>query len=316
MGKSFDQYYQDKLLPNLLILEEKRKKNKKFGVIAFVFVFLTYLIANIFLYYDLAILVGFISIIPALIFFFFKKSPIKEDFKNLIVAKIVKYIDESLIYNHYGFIPQPVFRSSLLFRNRIDRYKGDDHVKGKIGKTDIEFSELHAEYKTTTRTKNGGKQTQWHTLFKGFFIIADFHKDFEQKTLIVPNNMPSFMGFIGRKLKKWSAPIGKIVKLEDVEFSKYFVVYSEDQIEARYLISTSMMQRILNYRKKWDKTMHISLIDSKLYMAISTNKNFFEPTTFKSLLGIENYQEMLEYMNLIIEVVEELNLNTRIWTKQ
>lgn len=316
MNKSFEQYYQDKLLPHLEILEGKRKQNKKLSITGIAFVASSFLIANIFLQLDLAILVGFIAIVPALIYYFFKRKPIKDDFKNLIVAKIVKYIDESLEYNHFGYILKQVFRNSLLFRNRIDRYNGDDFVKGKIGKTDIEFSEIHAEYKTTTRTKNGGTKTTWHTIFRGFFIIADFHKDFQDKTLILPNDIPSIFGSLGKALQKWSAPVGKIVKLEDVEFAKYFVVYSEDQVEARYLISTAMMQRILNYRKRWDKRIHISLVNSKLYLAISMNKNLFEPTTFKSLLGVENYQEMLEYMSLVIDVVEELNLNTRIWTKQ
>lgn len=316
MGKSFEQYYHQQLFPVLQRLEAKRKHNKKITLRALLVIGLVFVVFSWLVALDIGILAAVITSIPVAFYSFFKVKPIKATFKNEVVANIVKYIDESLEYNPSGYIARGHFSRSLLFRNKIDRYKGDDFVKGKIGKTDIEFSEIHAEYKTTTRTKNGGTQTTWHTLFKGFFIMADFHKNFEYKTLIVPNNMPSFMGFVGRKLKKWSAPIGKIVKLEDVEFSNYFVVYSEDQVEARYLISTAMMQRILNYRKKWDKSIHISLIDSKLYMAISTNKNFFEPTTFKSLLGIENYQEMLEYMNLIIDLVEDLNLNTRIWTKE
>ena len=315
MKKSFEQYYEIKLLPSLQRLETKRKNNIKKIIQAVVCAIAVFLCAIAFVSLPIALLITVVSLLPIGVVFLRKIKPIKEDFKNLVVAKLVKYIDESLEYNHYNYISESTFKSSLLFRNRIDRYNGDDHVKGKIGITDLEFSEIHAEYKTTTHNKNGGSQTTWHTLFKGFFIIADFHKDFEQKTLILPNNMPSFLGFIGKKIKKWSSPIGKIVKLEDVEFSKFFVVYSENQVEARYLISTAMMQRILNYRKRWNRPIYISLIDSKLFMAIAVNKNLFELNYFNSLLGIENYKEMLEYMNLVIDVVEELNLNTRIWTK-
>lgn len=315
MEKNFEQFYNQKLLPTLEKLEEKRLHNKKIlyqsvagsvAIIAFSFLLLPEDAAAI----ASVLLVGAVAGVAL-----WKQKPIKDKFKNEIVASLVKFIDESLYYNHAGFIPQSEFNNSLLFRKKQDRYKGDDLVKGKIGQTDIEFSELHAEYKTTTRTKNGQTQTHWHTIFKGIFIIADFHKDFSFKTLILPNDTPRILGGLGRKMQKWAAPIGKIVQLEDVEFSKYFVVYSENQVEARYLISTAMMQRMLNYRKKWNRTIHISLIDSKLYMAISMNKNLFEYSLFKSFLNKEYYTEMVAYMNLIIDVVHDLNLNLRIWTK-
>lgn len=316
MGKNFEQYYHQHLFPVLQRLEEKRKHNKKITfraltVIGLVFMAFSFLIAS-----DIGALAAVITSIPVAFYSFFKVKPIKATFKNEVVANIVKYIDESLEYNPSGYIARGHFSRSLLFRNKIDRYRGDDLVRGTIDKTDLEFSEIHAEYKTTTRTKNGGTQTTWHTIFKGFFVIADFHKDFNYKTLILPNKTPSFFGSIGRTIQKWTAPVGTLVKLEDVEFAKYFVVYSEDQVEARYLISTAMMQRVLDYRKRWGKDIYFSLVDSKLYLAISQNKNQFEPTYFKSMLGIENYLEMKNYMNLIIDLVEDLNLNTRIWTKE
>ena len=41
---------------------------------------------------------------------------------------------------------------------------------------------------------------------------------------------------------------GELVKLEDPEFEKSFVVYSGNQTEARYILSTSLMRRILDYK--------------------------------------------------------------------
>ena len=62
------------------------------------------------------------------------------------------------------------------------RYTGDDYVKGKIGDTYIEFSEIHSEYKT-----QNNKQTTWHIIFKGLFFIANFNKNFKSETLVLPD---------------------------------------------------------------------------------------------------------------------------------
>ena len=43
---------------------------------------------------------------------------------------------------------------------------------------------------------------------------------------------------------------GELIKMEDVAFERGVVVYGDDQIEARYILSTSLMERILAYKKK------------------------------------------------------------------
>jgi hypothetical protein len=315
LKRDFEKYYNEKLLPTLLILEERRLKNRKLLIYLAIFSLAATIMLTLLFGVDLFAGYLFGAIFVSAVIFAFKAERIKDDFKNIIVAKLVKYIDESLEYNHTGFIPQNEYMQSLLFTRRPDRYNGDDLVQGVIGKTNIRFSELHSEYKTTTKTKNG-TQTHWHTIFKGIFIVADFHKDFKFRTLILPDTAEKMFGRFGRKLQKMAAPIGRLVQLEDVEFEKHFVVYSEDQVEARYLISTAMMQRILDYKKKWNRSLYVSLIDSKLFLAVHLNKDLFEPRYFNTLLGIKNYEEMLGYLNLIIDVVEDLNLNTRIWSKE
>ncbi len=51
-----------------------------------------------------------------------------------------------------------------------------------IGYTAVEFSQVHAQYKTeSSRTDSDGHtetDEHWHTIFKGIFFIADFNKHF------------------------------------------------------------------------------------------------------------------------------------------
>lgn len=108
---------------------------------------------------------------------------------------------------------------------------------------------------------------------------------------------------------------GSLIKLEDPEFEKMFVVYGDDQIEARYILSTSLMRRIVDFKKKSKRTIYISFVGSKIYVAVSYSRNLFEPRIFKTLLAFSPIKEYFEDLELVYGLVEDLNLNNRIWTK-
>jgi hypothetical protein len=238
------------------------------------------------------------------------------DFKRRIIGRIVRFIDESLQYSPERCVSQSDFLASRIFLSRIDRYSGEDHVSGRLGRTAVEFSELHAEYKTTTHTKRG-TQTHWHTIFKGLFFIADFNKSFRSVTVVLPDLAEKALGWIGQKLQEWNVTRpGELVKLEDPEFEREFVVYSDDQVESRYILSSSLMRRILDFRRRAGCDASLSFAGSRVYVAISTGKNLFEPSYFSSLLDFKVAREYLEQLELATGIVEELDLNTRIWTKE
>ena len=70
--------------------------------------------------------------------------------------------------------------------------------------------------------------------------------------------------------------------MEDVAFEKEFVVYGDDQIEARYILSTSLMERILSLQeKKQSSSAAFPFIGNKVHVAISYKKSLFEPRLFE-----------------------------------
>ncbi len=239
-----------------------------------------------------------------------------QEFKTRIINKLVRFVDDSLSYTQHACIPESVYMSSQIFRRRPDRYKGDDMVSGKIGVTQIEFSELKSEYKTTSTNSKGRSQTHWHTIFKGLFFVADFNKHFAGETVVLPDTAEKLFGMLGQKLQSLNTFRGKLIKLEDPEFEKLFVVYGNDQIEARYILSTSLMERITNFKKKTKRPIYLSFIGSNVFVAVSYTKNLFEPKIFSTLLDFAPILEYFEDLNLAVGIVEDLNLNTRIWTKK
>ena len=237
------------------------------------------------------------------------------DFKERIIKRIIHHIDDRLDYTPTSCIAEHQYAKSNIFTQRPDRYKGEDLICGKVGDTRISFSELHSEYKTTTTDKNGRTQTHWHTIFKGIFFEADFNKSFKTRTFVLPDTMEKTFGFIGKKLQSMNFSRPPLVKLEDPEFEKHFVVYGEDQVEARYILSTSLMQRLTDFRNKTNKSVSLSFVDNSIFVAIPENKNLFEPKIFKSNLDPAFVQEYYNFLELTIGIVDDLNLNLRIWTK-
>jgi hypothetical protein len=67
------------------------------------------------------------------------------------------------------------------------------------------------------------------------------------------------------------------IKLEDINFDKQFVVSSEDQVEARYLVTTAFMERLQNLQTAFGtKDIKCSFFDNNVMFAISTEKDLFE----------------------------------------
>lgn len=241
-------------------------------------------------------------------------------FKEQIVQRLVQHYQPDFIYQPKRGISKSEFLDSQIYRHRIDRYHSEDLLLGKVGATAFQWSEIHAEYKTTTQNSKGGSTTHWHTIFKGFFFIADFNKSFRGETLVLPDNLEGSLGSFGQALQGLGAKLrtgaNELVKLEDPEFERSFVVYSTDQIEARYILSTSLMQRLIDFRQHMGSGIAVAFINNCVYIAIPTNKNYFEPPSIfvgSAHLSLESVQEYLEDIQLAQGIVEDLNLNLRIW---
>jgi len=56
--------------------------------------------------------------------------------------------------------------------------------------------------------------------------------------------------------------------------------------------------------------------NSKVYIAISMNRNLFEMRTLKPADDYPYLEENLRFLTLLTEVVEDLNINRRVWTKR
>jgi len=314
-------FYDTKLVKELTALEQQRQNALQIAVVGIV-VAAVILVAALLVTVATGVPpVAIGGVILAVIAFAAISSIGRKDyvyaFKSTVIRPLVSFIDPGLGYYPAEYISQGDFERSRIFSIKPDRYSGEDLVKGKVGATQIAFSEVHAEYKTTTTDSKGHTHTHWHTIFRGLLFTGDFNKHFQGTTIVVTDVAERLFGRLGQKLQGMTLFSDlKLVKLEDPEFEKLFVVYSQDQIEARYILSTSLMQRIVQFRKRTGKEISMSFVGSRIFVAIPQIKPLFEPRVFRTLLDFNAICEYFEDMNMAVGIVDELNLNTRIWSKE
>ena len=312
-------FYYKVLYPTLQKLEEDRK-HLRYRIILIGSIY-TFVVALLLIFlqgilFDSFDAIGFVAVIYIAIGAFIYRMLTKDytaEFKDKVIEPLISELDENLNYNSQLHITQHIFEKSKLFTSTPDRMSGNDFVNGKIDEISIQFSDIHAE----KRHKNSKGKDNWSTIFKGLFIVSEFNKHFHGETVVLPDSAQSNFGdLIGGWLQSKNVSRNELVKMDDVEFEKEFVVYSTDQIEARYILSHSLMKRLLNFKKRSKHPVYISFIGGSIHMAIEYNKDLFEPAVFRSLLEYKIAMEYVQTLHLAIGIIDELKLNEKLWSKR
>lgn len=151
---------------------------------------------------------------------------------------------------------------------RHDKYETEDYFSGTYKGVDIEFSEVN--FKQKRRSKN---RTRYVSVFKGLAILFDM----KSKTFYGHTMLDKDRNKISEWFKEKSGGL-KRANLVDPEFEKVFDVYTNDQVEARYLIDPVMMERLKGLQEEYDgQGITAAFYESKLLVLIKSTHNYFEP---------------------------------------
>ena len=234
------------------------------------------------------------------------------EFKEKVIKPLINALDEKLNYTPSLSIPAQHFTRSKLFTSTPDRTSGNDYVRGKIDDINIEFSDFHAE----KEHRDSKGRTSWSTIFQGLFIVAEFNKNFKGSTVVLPDTAQSTFGdLIGGWLQSNNISRDELVRMDNAAFEEEFVVYATDQVEARYILSHTLMQKLVGYQKRTKHPLYVSFNRKNIHIAIAYNKDLFEPSVFHSLLKYKIAMEYVQTLHLAIGIVEELKLNQKLWSK-
>lgn len=104
------------------------------------------------------------------------------------------------------------------------------------------------------------------------------------------------------------------VTLEDVEFNKMFNVYSNDQVESRFILTTSFMEKLKTLKTLFNaKHVSASFIEGKLYIAADIGKDSFNiANLFKPVNNKKDFEIMYNQFEFILKIADLLKLTDRI----
>ena len=91
------------------------------------------------------------------------------------------------------------------------------------------------------------------------------------------------------------------------------MLYSLDQVQARYILSTSLKSKLVKFYKKTNRNIYVSFIYDTIYIAIEYPDGIFEPNLFQSMVKITPLLKYFEAIHLMLEIVENLKLDRKIW---
>lgn len=304
--------FENRLKPGLEGIEKERKTIKRLYVGAIILGVFTFISFPIHWALGVVLLIGAILLGGTGATKYATKY--RSAYKTEVVKKIVALINPNYQYDPNKHIAESKYIDSRIFKTKHERFQGDDFISGTIEKTDFEFSELKAEYIRETTDDDGKKQTEWVAIFQGLFFHAEFNKHITGETFVLPDTSEKRWGKFAQKFQK-DRKRGELVKLENPEFEKAFKVFSTSQQEARYILTPTMMEAMTDIQKRFNRPMNFSFIGARVYCAIEFNKGLFEPRVMKSGVKFSDVEEMYCLFSLIETIIHEMNLNTRIWTK-
>ncbi|MBL4804811.1 MAG: DUF3137 domain-containing protein [Alphaproteobacteria bacterium] len=181
-----------------------------------------------------------------------------------------------------------------------DKYKSEDYFAGSYKGVDIEFSEINLQER-----RRSGKRTRYVTVFKGLGVLLHVkNKDFYGHTIIDRNKSK-----ISEWFKQRTSSLER-AEMVDPEFEAIFDAYTNDQVEARYLIDPVMIENLKGLYQEYDgEKMAAAFYKNRMLILIASKKNHFEPANiYTPATSPASILKMKHEIHQILSIIDKLSL--------
>ena len=305
--KDFEGFYTINIAP---ILPELRKENKiadQWGTAMIIFLIL----AIAALIFTIVIpeswgggtwtIILFVGAIVSIGYYTKKDNAYTDDFKERVIRQVVNYLNPALTYKPDGAMPEREYRQSGLFRRRYDYYYGEDSLEGVYKGVTFHCSELRTTY-------IGGRRNLELTIFKGLFFAAVVNPKYKGGTYVWIKDEEQFGESIAdERYRLLAFPKVYDMKMGHELFDSNFFVCSTNPKEAREILDTDMMNRLLEFRKQLKRKVVFSVVMGRCYVGIPINEDLLEPGD-----PIGDKEEVKKYfftILLMLSIINQLELS-------
>lgn len=251
---------------------------------------------------------------------------VKSIIKSILLGKQInefnngfknKYVLSSLnkIFTDLKYFPDKGLHYSVIANTRMmdmgDRYSSNDYFEGKYKNVNVRQADVHIEEEQETTDSEGNTTTTWVTIFKGKWMIFDFNKSF------TANVQVSQKGFGNSRVNNWGEKNKyKKVEMEDVEFNKMFRIYAQNEHDAFYILTPSLMEKIKKLANSVDGKLLMCFIDNELHIGLYNYKDSFEYNVYKKIDEEKINDDISKDIKVITDFIDELNLDNSLFRRE
>ena len=307
MRDDFFTTFKKQCLPILKGMETERKKLYfcfiillPLAIISFILMFFAFFTKEESLIPFIPIMIIFTTVV-FIIYKFLTKN-----FENKVKSRIMPTLCEAIgniNWRQNPPISHDLYINSYILYRKFDKVEVDDVFNGSYKGINYNIVEACYSKKEIRHTKNGTK-TEYVTIFNGLLITLDMNKKFNSHTVIKPNMLGRFLA--NSELKH--------TVLEDTEFEKKYDVLTNDEVEARYLLTPSFMERLKNIQMSFmANSTECAFYQDKLIIAIDKLQDKFHVgSIWKPLTDERQYFQMFEEILSIIKLIDHFKLDQKI----
>lgn len=295
---NFHKNYHEFLVPNLYMFEKQRKW-QLIKAILWTIILLCASIAYFWFVIKFEIKgkhtgdPGIILLVLGLSQYCIHKKIFESNLKDKFIQSICKcfgniqyknyYLDDELrIFSQVGLFPD--FTSSTT----------DDAFRGSYKDVNIEI--IEGEF-----IKGSGRNSS--TVFKGLLIKLDMNKNFKGHTLLMEDKLFH------------KSPLSNLrhTELEDVKFEKRYDVFTDDEIEARYILTPTFMERLTAIKTAFKcKSVRCAFYQNKLFIAMKTDKDLFSlGSLIKPVSDTKQFTDFCVQFISVLALIDHLKLDKK-----
>ncbi|MEZ5648525.1 MAG: DUF3137 domain-containing protein [Alphaproteobacteria bacterium] len=180
----------------------------------------------------------------------------------------------------------------------------EDHFHGHKDGLEIDIADTVIKSKTTTRDSDGKTKTTTTLLFRGPVFRISYNRPLKAQIVLV-KDWGKFINLLNR-----FTIAGERVHIEDPKFEEYFEVYATDQIEARYILTPSFIERLISLSDHVQKRpLGIAFHEGFIYVTLNTGVDWFEPgSLWTSLMDLQRVERLVQQLGLVFNMIQILNL--------
>jgi len=228
-----------------------------------------------------------------------KKYNYTGTFKKEVIETFIKECDSNLNFYPERGISSNVYRQGEF--EGYDNYYSEDLIEGILDeKYKVEMSEVRTEDEST----DSDGDTTTTTVFHGIFGQVDCAKQ-------IPGfiKIHSDKGFLGKVFGKKNK-----IEMDSSEFEKHFDVYSLDSIMTMQILTSDIMEMLIEFKERSKIEYEITLKDKQMYIRFHTG-GVFEPKLFGQSLDfdiLKKYYDIIEFIFRVTRAVNKVIAETEI----